>query len=208
ALQTHYRSALTGFAASGYDTQAGDTAVRGMDRPPSATLEALVTRTAALADAAVLHNAQQAQRKLVYSAAATLAAALVLVLAIGWWIRGAIVRPIEDVARAARSVAGGDLQARPSVRNRDEIGLLGQAMSQVVTTLTSVSSAQAEMAQRHEAGQMSYRMDAAAFPGAYGRMVEDTNALIGAQVALVGQMLEVMQRYAIGDMSVDMARLP
>ncbi|WP_369977371.1 methyl-accepting chemotaxis protein [Xanthomonas bundabergensis] len=207
-LEQHYRGALQGFAAAGYDTRVGDDAVRGMDRKPSDTLQALVERSKLLADAAVRRNSETARRSLVYSAALTVAAAFALVLAVGWWIRRSVVRPIEAVARTARSVASGELVATLNVRNRDEIGMLGKAMGQVVDTLTSVSTAQAEMAQRHEAGQLSYRMTADAFPGAYGRMVEDTNGLIGAQVQLIQQMLETMQRYAIGDMSVDMARLP
>src|SRR5690606_28261740 len=72
----------------------------------------------------------------------------------------------------------------------------------------AVSSAQAEMARRHEAGEMSYRMQADGFEGAYREMVEDTNELVGAQVELVGQMLDAMQRYAVGDLSHEMARLP
>ncbi|MEB1530866.1 methyl-accepting chemotaxis protein [Xanthomonas sp. WHRI 7945] len=208
ALERHYRDALQGFAAAGYDTRVGDDAVRGLDRKPSDTLQALVERSTLLANAAVQRNSENARRSLVYSAALTVAAAFALVLVVGWWIRRSVVRPIEAVARTARSVAAGDLVTTLQVRNRDEIGMLGQAMGQVVDTLTSVSSAQAEMAQRHEAGQLSYRMTADAFPGAYGRMVEDTNGLIGAQVQLIQQMLETMQRYAIGDMALDMARLP
>ncbi|MEA9796883.1 methyl-accepting chemotaxis protein [Xanthomonas campestris pv. raphani] len=207
-LQAHYEAALGKFADAGYDTQVGDALVKGQDRAPSQTLEALVTRAKTLADAAVLASAQAAQQKLVYAGVATIAAALCLVVVLGWWIRRSIVRPIETVARAARSVAAGDLAARAVIGNRDEIGLLGQAMTQVVSTLADVSSAQAGMAQRHEAGEMSYRMDADAFPGAYGRMVGDTNGLVGAQVGLIGDMLQVMQHYAVGDMSVDMPRLP
>ncbi|CAD2243004.1 methyl-accepting chemotaxis protein [Xanthomonas arboricola] len=207
-LQRNYEAALGKFAEAGYDTQVGDQLVKGQDRAPSHTLEELVKRSKTLADAAVLASSQSAQHKLVLSAVATIAAALCLVAVLGWWIRRSIVRPIENVARAARQVAAGDLSARAAVSTRDEIGLLGQAMGQVVNTLTDVSTAQADMAQRHEAGQMSYRMDAQAFPGAYGRMVDDTNGLIGAQVGLIGDMLQVMQHYAVGDMSVDMPRLP
>ncbi|SOT93490.1 methyl-accepting chemotaxis protein [Xanthomonas arboricola] len=207
-LQRNYEAALGKFAEAGYDTQVGDQLVKGQDRAPSHTLEELVKRSKTLADAAVLASSQSAQHKLVLSAVATIAAALCLVAVLGWWIRRSIVRPIENVARAARQVAAGDLSARAAVSTRDEIGLLGQAMGQVVNTLTDVSTAQADMAQRHEAGQMSYRMDAQAFPGAYGRMVDDTNGLIGAKVGLIGDMLQVMQHYAVGDMSVDMPRLP
>jgi len=39
-------------------------------------------------------------------------------------------------------------------------------------------------------------------------MVEDTNALVAAQVSLIERMIAVMQRYAVGDLSVDMDELP
>jgi methyl-accepting chemotaxis protein len=51
-------------------------------------------------------------------------------------------------------------------------------------------------------------MDAQAFPGEYGRMVEDTNQLVGANIAVTRRLVEVMQRYAVGDLSQDMDRLP
>jgi len=207
-LQSHYLTALTTFADSGYDTRAGDAAVRGMDREPTQTLESLIDRTNVLADAAVQKNSQDSRRSLVIAATLTVVAAFALITLLGWWVRRAIVRPIVDVARAAQSVSRGELDARLTVTTRDEIGTLARAMLDVTATLTAVSAAQADMASRHDAGEMNFRMDAARFPGAFGRMVEDTNALVAAQVALIERMLGVMQRYAVGDLSVDMPELP
>ncbi|MDR0182727.1 methyl-accepting chemotaxis protein [Lysobacter arvi] len=207
-LQTQYLDALKAFADSGYDTHVGDALVHGMDREPTRTLESLIERTKSLADAAVLKNSQDARRSLVIAASLAVFAAFALVILIGWWVRRSIVRPIEEVARAAQSVSRGELDSRLRVSTRDEIGMLARAMLDVTATLTDVSSAQADMASRHEAGQMRFRMDAARFPGAFGRMVEDTNALVAAQVALIDRMLAVMQRYAVGDLSVDMGALP
>ena len=179
-----------------------------MDREPTRVLESLIDRTKTLADAAVLKTSQDARRGLVVAAALTVLAALALVIAIAWWVRRSIVQPIVQVALAAQAVSRGELDSRLSVTTRDEIGTLARAMLDVTGTLTAVSAAQADMAARHDAGEMGFRMDAARFPGAYGRMVEDTNALVGAQVSLIERMLGVMQRYAVGDLSVDMDELP
>ena len=208
ALQANYLDALEAFAESGYDTHVGDAAVQGMDREPTRVLESLIDRTKTLADAAVLKTSQDARRGLVVAAALTVLAALALVIAIAWWVRRSIVQPIVQVALAAQAVSRGELDSRLSVTTRDEIGTLARAMLDVTGTLTAVSAAQADMAARHDAGEMGFRMDAARFPGAYGRMVEDTNALVGAQVSLIERMLGVMQRYAVGDLSVDMDELP
>ncbi|HAL21434.1 MAG TPA: methyl-accepting chemotaxis protein, partial [Stenotrophomonas sp.] len=83
-----------------------------------------------------------------------------------------------------------------------------QAMQAVQNTLRGVLAAQAGMAEQHEAGTISHRMDASAFPGAYGRMVADTNALVDAHIQVKMRAIAIMGRYAIGDLSQDMERLP
>ncbi|MCF5936137.1 methyl-accepting chemotaxis protein, partial [Xanthomonas perforans] len=74
--------------------------------------------------------------------------------------------------------------------------------------LQAVLAAQSEMAKRHEAGQISYRMEHDAFPGDYGTMVRDTNSLVGSHIAVKMKLAQIMSCYAIGDFSQDMDRLP
>ncbi|MGL6682413.1 methyl-accepting chemotaxis protein, partial [Xanthomonas hortorum] len=69
-------------------------------------------------------------------------------------------------------------------------------------------SAQTDMAKRHDDGQISFRIDAAAFPGEYGRMAHDTNNLVGSHIAVKMRLAQIMGRYAIGDLSDDMEKLP
>ncbi|WP_000596728.1 hypothetical protein, partial [Bacillus cereus] len=68
-------------------------------------------------------------------------------------------------------------------RSNDEVGRLLDAMQGMRGQLQSVMAAQAEMARRHDAGEISYRMDAAVFPGEYGRMVADSNQLVASSNA-------------------------
>ena len=51
-------------------------------------------------------------------------------------------------------------------------------------------------------------MDASAFPGAFGTMVADSNALVDAHIQVKLRAIAIMGRYAIGDLSQDMERLP
>ena len=207
-LESNYRAALEQFAASGYDTQQGDALVKGMDRELGKTLEALIVRTKALADAAVIARSQEARRTLVLCAVLSVLAAIALIAALGWWIRRSVIRPVVDAANVARAVASGSLDPRIQVRSGDEIGQLGNAMLAMTSTLKGVIAAQGEMAERHDAGQLSFRMDDGAFPGEYGRMVRGTNTLVASHIAVKMRLVEIMQRYAIGDLSVDMDRLP
>ncbi|SBV35504.1 Chemotaxis protein [uncultured Stenotrophomonas sp.] len=207
-LEANYHAALEQFAAGGYNTQEGDSLVVGMDRMLGETLETLVKRTAELAEAAVVVRSREARHTLVVSGVLSILAAVLLVLALAWWIRRSVIRPVVDAAAAARAVAAGQLDHRTEVHARDEVGQLANAMMVMTTTLKGVISGQVQMARRHDEGQIGYRMDDTAFPGEYGRMVRETNALVAQHIDMSMQIVEVMRRYAIGDLSVDMARLP
>ncbi len=207
-LQNDYHGALQAFAEAGYDPSAGDSLVRGKDRPVTAALDALGTHTAAVAEAAVSARSQQARRTLALWAVLTIVAAMLLLAGLGWWLRRAVVQPVLAVEAAARAVAAGDLDHVVQVRSRDEIGRLAQAMQAVQGTLRDVLAAQAAMAQAHDAGTISHRMPASTFPGAYGRMVADTNALVDAHIRVKMRAVSIIGRYAVGDLSEDMEALP
>ncbi len=137
-----------------------------------------------------------------------LGAALVLSGSVYVLLRRQAIRPLADAVRLSAEIAEGRLDTPLPASRNDEVGRLLDAMQRMRSQLQAVLAAQAGMAQRHAAGELGYRMDAQAFPGAYGRMVEDTNGLVGANIAVTYRLVEVMQRYAVGDLSQDMDRLP
>ena len=135
-------------------------------------------------------------------------AALTLSAGVYVLLRRLAIRPLAEAVRVAGDVAAGKLDSALPARSNDEVGRLLDAMQGMRGQLQSVMAAQAEMARRHDAGELSYRMDAAAFPGEYGRMVADSNQLVASSNAVTQRLVEVMQRYAVGDLSVDMEALP
>ncbi len=135
-------------------------------------------------------------------------AALSLSAGVHVLLRRLAIRPLAEAVRVAGDVAAGKLDSTLPARSNDEVGRLLDAMQGMRGQLQSVMAAQAEMARRHDAGELSYRMDAAAFPGEYGRMVADSNQLVASSNAVTQRLVEVMQRYAVGDLSVDMEALP
>lgn len=64
------------------------------------------------------------------------------------------------------------------------------------------------MSQQHDAGAISYRIPASQFPGSYGEIANSINELVKAHIAVKMRVVEVVARYAQGDLSVDMDRLP
>ncbi|WP_309137321.1 methyl-accepting chemotaxis protein [Stenotrophomonas indicatrix] len=135
-------------------------------------------------------------------------AALVLSGGVYVLLQRLAVRPLAQAVRIAGDVAAGKLDTAMPAPGNDEVGRLLEAMQGMRGQLQAVMAAQAEMARRHDAGEISYRMDASVFPGEYGRMVADSNQLVADSNAVTQRLVEVMQRYAVGDLSVDMEALP
>ncbi|MCW0380685.1 hypothetical protein NB697_003531 [Xanthomonas sacchari] len=135
---------------------------------------------------------------------------LVIVAAIGLAIviRRQLLKRLGTAIGVADAIARGKLDNAIDLRSKDEAGVLLLSMDKMQSQLQSVLAAQAEMAQRHDAGQISFRMDETVFPGDYGRMVRDSNALAASHIAVKLRLAQIMGRYAIGDLSDDMDRLP
>ncbi|WP_426756317.1 methyl-accepting chemotaxis protein [Myxococcus sp. Y35] len=64
--------------------------------------------------------------------------ALLLALAAGMYLSRRVVRPVRELARAARRVARGDLDTRVEVRTSDEVGELSAAFNTMVAGLGEV----------------------------------------------------------------------
>ncbi|MEA9838987.1 methyl-accepting chemotaxis protein [Xanthomonas campestris] len=134
--------------------------------------------------------------------------ALLLGAAIALLLTRSVVLPLRQALGLAERISAGDLSSRDVAAGADESGQLLRAMQQMQACLQAVISAQREMAARHDAGVISYRTDAERFPGDYGHMVQDTNALVDAHVRTQLRMTEVMGRYAVGDLAQDIEQYP
>ncbi|MCC5095277.1 MULTISPECIES: methyl-accepting chemotaxis protein [Xanthomonas] len=128
--------------------------------------------------------------------------------ALGLLITRSLTQPLSRATRAAESIAGGKLDNDVDTQATDESGRLLKAMSKMQDQLRNLITAQTDMAKRHDDGQISFRIDASAFPGDYGRMAHDTNNLVGSHIAVKMRLAQIMGRYAIGDLSEDMDKLP
>ncbi|MBV6889788.1 MCP four helix bundle domain-containing protein [Xanthomonas campestris pv. spermacoces] len=127
---------------------------------------------------------------------------------LGLLITRSLTRPLSRATRAAEAIAEGKLDNAVHSDARDETGRLLQAMDKMQSQVRNLITAQLNMAKRHDAGQVSFRMDAGVFPGDYGRMAGDTNALVDSHIQVTARLAQIMGRYAIGDLSDDMDALP
>ncbi|MGY5942959.1 methyl-accepting chemotaxis protein [Stenotrophomonas forensis] len=125
-----------------------------------------------------------------------------------WAITRSLTRPLEGAVKLADGIAGGRLDNVIDASGNDEVTQLLRSMQRMQMQVQAVMAAQGELARQHDAGGLSYRMDESAFPGDFGRMVHETNALVGSHVQVQNRLIEVMKHYARGDLSVDMDPLP
>ncbi|HFF3759263.1 methyl-accepting chemotaxis protein [Stenotrophomonas forensis] len=125
-----------------------------------------------------------------------------------WAITRSLTRPLEGAVKLADGIAGGRLDNVIDASGNDEVTQLLRSMQRMQMQVQAVMAAQGELARQHDAGSLSYRMDESAFPGDFGRMVHETNALVGSHVQVQNRLIEVMKHYARGDLSVDMDPLP
>ena len=150
------------------------------------------------------------QQALVFTAIMTASggALVLIVLALSWLIGNRITLPLRQATHVAESIAAGKLDSRIGPQAHDEPGRLLESMRRMQQQLHAVITAQREMASQHDAGQTRFRIDERAFPGEYGLMVHETNSLVGAHVQTMDDVLQVVQRYAVGDLHADIARYP
>ncbi|MFW5696894.1 MAG: cache domain-containing protein, partial [Phototrophicaceae bacterium] len=84
------------------------------------------------------------------------AIAVVVILAVSIWIAISISRPIVTISQAASRVAGGALEERVNIRNRNEIGVLGSAFNQMTANLRQMVEAEREGKAQLEATVTQY----------------------------------------------------
>ncbi|HHB9417908.1 TPA: methyl-accepting chemotaxis protein [Stenotrophomonas maltophilia] len=134
--------------------------------------------------------------------------ALLVGIAASVMIGRSLTGPLARAVNLAERLSRGQLDQEFRLGGRDELTQLGEAMASVRQSVQAAIGAQLQMAEQHEAGAIRYRMDASAFPGDFGRMVQATNSLVESHVQVELLMAEVMQRYAIGDLSRDLPDYP
>ncbi|NIK32921.1 methyl-accepting chemotaxis protein-1 (serine sensor receptor) [Xanthomonas arboricola] len=135
-------------------------------------------------------------------------AVVVISSLLAWLITRSLTQPLARATKAAEAIANGQLDNDVESNAKDETGRLLRAMRGMQRQLQSLLDAQSDMARRHDDGHTSFRIDSAAFPGDYGRMAKDTNTLVASHLAVQTNLARIMGRYAVGDLSESMDRLP
>ncbi len=120
----------------------------------------------------------------------------------------AIVTPLNVAATCVDRISKGDIPPRITEQYNGDFNAIKTNLNTLIDTLNAFVAAQQEMARQHDAGMISYRMNAEQFAGVYAQMVRGTNELVAAHIAVNMRVVEVISQYAIGNFGADMDRLP
>lgn len=122
-------------------------------------------------------------------------------------IRG-VVGSLRSAQQVAGAIAAGDFGSAIDASQQDEVGELLGSMKAMQDAINAFVSAQGAMATKHAEGWIHEHIDAAHFPGTYGKMAKEINELVASHVAVKMRVVEIVGRYAKGDFAQDMDRLP
>ena len=116
--------------------------------------------------------------------------------------------PLQRAIHAARDIAAGKLDGTRLDGGRDEVGDLLRSMQTMRDVLQRFAGESKRMAHLHASGEnIRYRMPED-FPGTYNELVAGTNNMVYEHLDAIVGAIEVLNEYAIGDLSRDVPRLP
>ncbi len=126
-LGVAYRSGLNAFVASGHDHQAGDRAVKGVDRATSEQMAELVRSLRKSAEEQALHIDESADRAVLLGIIVLAASGLGLIVISAWRIDQILVAPIRMLTERIDSLSRGRLGQQITTDRVDELGQLTSA---------------------------------------------------------------------------------
>ncbi|RXZ32402.1 HAMP domain-containing protein [Oxalobacteraceae bacterium CAVE-383] len=132
-----YRKGLEAYKAAGFDSAAGDGAVKGMDRPPTELITKIRAAIVQATEARVARARASSRQAMLVSVGLMIAGFIGSVLG-GVLFSRSISRPLDKCVGLAQMVAAGDLTGSIVVSSQDEIGQLLQALKDMNHSLGTI----------------------------------------------------------------------
>ena len=117
-------------------------------------------------------------------------------------------KALRNIETGARALAAGQFSERIHVDTRDELNDIGRGMEEAAAALRKFAQAQQTLFEQQQAGDLDSRIDAENFPGAFGVMAEQVNALVASFIDETLHIIDVIGDYGRGDLSRDVNRMP
>ena len=120
----------------------------------------------------------------------------------------AVINPLNVAADYVDNISKGAIPAKITDRYNGDFNVLKNNLNTCIDALNGLLAARQEMSRQHELGMIDEIMPVEHFQGAYAEMAGGINTLVQSHISVKMKVVEVVSKYAIGDLSVDMDRLP
>ncbi|MDX9709439.1 MAG: methyl-accepting chemotaxis protein [Trichloromonas sp.] len=182
--------------------EAGNVAMEGFDRISAELgekIEQLKNTQIAEADATIKDVFAKAQlmRTVIYVMGLVV---LILALVIGRLITRSITVPLAQGLAFAEALAKGDMSVDIRIDQRDEIGDMARALTQMKGTIAAVLAEMEGLTGAIRDGRLDSRAAAGDFAGSWRELIVGTNNVVEAFMAPLTVVLESLDRIAKGDL--------
>ncbi len=133
-----YRKGLQAYKDAGFDAAAADKVVAGIDRAPTLTLQEAEKLAVDSGARQVNDTVDAAQTVYRLAILFTVLAMLASLVALWYFVRGAVLKPVARAVEFAERIAGGDLSGDLRSDARDEVGQLLRALANMKENLAEV----------------------------------------------------------------------
>jgi len=120
----------------------------------------------------------------------------------------AVIGPLNVAADYVDRISKGDLPARITDTYNGDFNIIKNNLNTCIDELNGLLAASEEVSRQHDLGMIDEVIPVDKFHGAYADMAAGINTLVQSHIAVKMRVVEVVGRYAMGDLSVDMDRLP
>lgn len=164
--------------SAGFDWAAGDAILRGRD---SGAQEAMTSVSDRLNKASVATTAaaDASARQTTVIAVVVLLAAGIALASVGLWIAHKVTKGLVDAAKAAATVATGNVEVEMTAMSNDEIGKLAGSFREMTIYLREMVGAADTVANGDLTIEVQPRGESDMLGNALQRMVENLRALVG-----------------------------
>jgi methyl-accepting chemotaxis protein len=120
----------------------------------------------------------------------------------------AVIGPLNVAAEYVDRISKGNIPPKITDSYNGDFNEIKNNLNTCIDSLNGLLDAHKEMSRQHEKGMIDEIMPVNQFEGAYATMAREINELVQSHIAVKMKVVEVVGRYAQGDLSIDMDRLP
>ena len=164
-----YRIGLSDFENANYNTQAGDKAVKGIDRAAATQLKELNQSIDKYVDNAVKRLRDEKETAIFESTVIILAVSFIVIVIMALLIQRWITRPIKIASQVATEISDGNLENNINSTSKDEIGALLTSLDKMQTNIREANEQLTQQMlkqklQAEESGRIKQALDNASSP--------------------------------------------